>query len=255
MSYSRFYRSIRGAALVSATLVGATLLVLAVPDAPADELWSQAVSLHREYGTLVPGRMQIRFQQYNARNRLISDDESEVRIFVDASGEVSSEIVFARQNGRDVTAERQRNPSGSSPFGPPQSGSTQESDGNAFSGLLKSPFDPDEQSQVTFLAGSLDEINGTRARKYSFRHDTGASSITVGTAWLSLSDGMPLRISLQLEPTPRFVDEFTMVQSFARDAVGRWVNVLTTFEGSGSFLFLRRRIESTFVFSEYFAPD
>ncbi len=240
---------------MSAALVGVAFMVLAVPHAPADELWSQAVALHREYGTLVPGRMQIRFQQYNARNRLISDDESEVRIFVDASGEVSSEIVFARQNGRDVTAERARNPSGGSPFGPPQSGSAQDSDGNAFSGLLKSPFDPDEQSRVTLSAGALDEINGTRARRYSFRHDTGASSVTVGTAWLALSDGMPLRVSLELEPTPRFVDEFSMVQSFDRDAAGRWVNVLTTFEGSGSFLFLRRRIESAFVFSEYFAPD
>ena len=245
MNYSRLFRALRCAAL----------LTLLVPGAAADELWSQAVDLHREYGALVPGRMHIRVQQFNARDRMVSDDESEIRFFVDASGEVATEIVFARQNGRDVTDERRTNPSGSSPFGPPRAGSTQESDGTAFAGLLKSPFDPDEQSNVSFTAGLLDEIDGARARRYSFRHDTGASSVTVGTAWLSIAGGLPLRVSLELDPTPRFVNEFTMVQSFGRDAAGRWVNILTTFEGSGSFLFVRRRIESSLVFSEYFAPD
>ena len=226
----------------------------------ADELWDQAVELHGMYGTLLPGRMLIRFEQYNARDRLVSEDESELRIYLDDSGEIRNEVMSATQNGKDVTDERgstRSSGSSGSPFGGPPSGAqnSENGDSNAFSGLLKSPFDPAEQPNVRVTAGPVERVGSVRAQRFDYVHDTGASSLTTGSAWLAIDDGTPIRLLIGLDPLPRFVDDFSMTQSFGRDPMGRWVTVETTFEGTGSFLFIKRRIESRLIFSDYFAPD
>ncbi|MFW6288794.1 MAG: hypothetical protein ACOC2Q_03340 [Spirochaetota bacterium] len=59
-------------------------------------------------------------------------------------------------------------------------------------------------------------------------------------------------LRLTIEPLPRFISEFEMKQHFARDDRGRWVVRRLEFVGAGSVVFVRRRIESILIFSEYF---
>lgn len=219
----------------------------------ADTLWDRAVTAYGEHEGLVPGRMLIEFDQYNGRDKLVTSDESVVEIWVDVSGEIQSRVVYATRNGEDVTAERRDDPqSGAPPFGGGP-GTDDDGDGGAFSGLQLSPFAPAEQLNVDVgPAGATEYLGSVLARRYPFTHRTGDDSANVGTAWLDVETGDPVRLELTIEPLPGIVDEFIMVQHFERDPEGRLVVRELEFDGAGHVLFLRRRIESRLIFSEYF---
>ncbi|MFW5685742.1 MAG: hypothetical protein ACOC0O_03725 [Spirochaetota bacterium] len=221
--------------------------------AAASPLWDGAVELWGRYDDLVPGYMQILFVQYNGGGDLVSTDESEIRIFVDETGEIQSHIVFARKDGEDVTAERREDPSGGAPpfgGGPPDD---EDDDGGGFAGLQRSPFDPAEQANLAYTdTGRVEWVDGRRTRRFEFEHQTARNSRNVGTAWLAVSDGEPVRVELTIDPLPAFVNEFAMVQGFTRDDDDRLIVDELEFSGRAGFLFFTRVIESRLVFSEYF---
>ena len=223
--------------------------LLAFPDA----LWQRAVDLYDQYDDLVPGSMEIRFDQYNGGGDLVSKDESQIDIFLGADGEVETRIVYARKDGEDVTAERREDPSsGALAFGGGMGGEG-ENDGEGFAGLQRSPFNPAEQANLELTdTGRVERIGGVRARRYEFELRTGRNSRNVGTAWLDSESGEPRRLEMTIAPLPPFVNSFSMVQEFARDADNRWVTGELRFSGQAGFLFFTRRVESRLVFSEYF---
>ena len=222
----------------------------------ATPLWERAVELYGSYDDLVPGHMEIRFDQYNGRGKLVTTEESEIDIWVDESGEVQSRIIRATKDGDDVTEERRENPrSGAPPFGGGPEDGEEEGD-SAFSGLDRSPFDPLEQANVRILdAGPTVIVNGVRAQAFEYEHETGADSLTRGTAWLSVETGEPVRLHATIEPLPTFVRDFALRQHFGRDEQGRLVVRELEFDGVGRILFLERRIESRLIFSDYFRSD
>ncbi len=227
--------------------------LLAATVAPANSLWNDAVDLFDAYGDLIPGRMEISFDQYNGRGRLVTSDRSTIAIWVDDTGETQTRIISAERDGEDVTEERREDPSsGAPPFGG-RPGDDEEADDNAFAGLSRSPFDPDEQEHVTITRiGAVENVDGVRSQVFEFRHRTSDSAANVGTAWLDAETGEPVLLRLTIEPLPRVISEFEMEQSFARDEQGQWVVRRLDFVGAGSILFLQRRIESRLIFSEYF---
>lgn len=235
------------------------LVLLFVPAflLPASSLWERAVELYASYDGLVPGRMEIRFDQYNGRGKLVTTEESEIDIWIGSEGEVQSRIVRATKDGEDVTEERRENPrSGAPPFGGrPGDDGDDEGDG-AFAGLQQSPFDPLEQPNVRIVDVGLPVIiEGVRAQAFEYEHETGPESVTRGTAWLSMETGEPIRLHATVDPLPSFVREFGIRQRFDRDDAGRWIVRELEFEGVGRFLFLERRIESRLLFSDYFRSD
>lgn len=221
----------------------------------ADDLWGRAVALYAEYGSLLPGRMIISFEQYNGRGNLVSTDQSEIEIWRDESDEIQSRIVSATRDGEDVTQERREDPSsGASPFGGAGGGS--DDDGNGFAGLQLSPFDPAEQANVTVTGiGRETTINGIAAKPYEFVHETGENTRNRGVAWIATVNGDPVLLELTIDPLPSLVSEFLMRQEYERDDEGRWIVRRLEFSGAGSILFIRRRIESRLVFSDYFPSE
>jgi len=234
-----------------ALIVGFAALVAMV--APANSLWENAVDLFDAYGDLVPGHMEVRFDQYNGRGQLVTSDRSTIAIWVDETGETQSRIISAERDGEDVTEERREDPSsGAPPFGG-RPGDGEEEDDNAFAGLGRSPFDPDEQDRVTITrVGTVDVVEGVRSQEFEFVHRTTDRAANAGTAWLDAETGEPVLLRLTIEPLPRFVSEFEMEQYFARDEHGQWVVQRLEFVGAGQILFLQRRVESRLIFSEYF---
>jgi hypothetical protein len=227
-------------------------LLLLAASASGAELWDRAVEYYDEYGDLVPGRMYIRFEQYNGRGKLVSSEFSEIELVRGAAGEIEGRVVFASSDGEDVTDKRQDSPMATGMFG--GEASEEESD-SPFAGLQKSPFDPAEQDSVAVVdTGRSDLVDGVQARVHTFRHQTGPESLTIGTAWLSEESGSPLLLVASVEPLPGFIDSFEIVQRFATDAAGRWYMTRMEFNGEGNILFVRRRLESEFQFSEYFPP-
>lgn len=234
-----------------------TIIVTAAQAVLADPLWQEAVDLYAAFGDLLPGRMEISFEQYNGRGNLVTAETTEIDVWVDTDGEVRSEILRATRNGEDVTEERRENPqSGGPPFGGGTDEREDDEEGGPFSGLQRSPFDPEEQANVVVTEpGAVELIDGTRARRYDFVHTTGPDTATTGSAWLSAETGEPIRVEATIEPLPPLVDEFVIRQHYGRDEQDRWVTKLLEFDGTGNVLFIRRRIESRMVFSDYFRSD
>lgn len=221
-----------------------------------DALWAEAVALYSEFGALLPGRMIVSFEQYNGRGNLVSTDRSEIEIWLDDDGEVQSRILSATRDGEDVTEERRDDPSsGAPPFGGGP-GDGEDDDENGFAGLQRSPFDPAEQANVTVTSiGAAQVISGVRALPYEFVHETTAETRNRGTAWIAVESGDPVLLEITLDPLPRLVSEFLMRQEYERDGEGRWIVRRLEFSGAGSILFIRRRIESRLVFSDYFPTE
>lgn len=234
-----------------ATLAALFLLISAV-GATSGELWERAVGLYDAYGDLVPGRMSIRFDQYNGRGKLVSSDVSKIELVVGPSGEVEGRTTYASKNGRDVTEERRNDPAPGGLFG--GGGGDQESD-SPFAGLQMSPFDPSQQASVTVIdTGRWEVIDGERTRVHLFEHSTGGENKTTGTVWIAENTGAPVKLTASIEPLPGFVDVFQITQTFDTDSEGRWYMTRMEFVAEGNILFVRRRIESEFEFSEYFLP-
>jgi hypothetical protein len=228
------------------------LLLSGFASLSASDLWDMAVEYYAVYGDMVPGRLSIRFDQYNGRGRLVSSEFSELELSMGPDGEVQSEVVFASKDGKDVTEERRENPSGGAPFGGGNDEPDDDSD-SPFAGLQRSPFDPDEQDRVTVVdTGRRERINGIQTRVHEFEQRTGESARTVGTAWIAEESGTPVKVVASISPLPGFVDSFEMIQTYDTDRAGRWFMTSMEFIGEGNILFIRRRLESEFLFSDYF---
>ncbi len=239
-------------ALIRITTVSALLLVSAAMPLSAD-LWEQAVSLFEANQRLVPGRMEITFDQYNGWGRHISSERTVIEISLDESGELDTRILYAEKDGRDVTEERRENPQGGNPFGSgPDDGDDDPDEESPFSGLQKSPFASTEQDAVSYQDTGRREIRGGRlTHLYQYTHAATESAATTGIAWLAADSGAPVAIEATLSPLPGFVDTFSMTQEFAQTDES-WYLESMTFDGEGRILFLRRRVESQMAFAEYF---
>jgi hypothetical protein len=233
------------------TTIAAAVLFACATVAGAGELWDQAVGLYEEYGSLLPGRMTIRLDQYNGRGNLLSSETSEYELGVGPSGEIETRITSAFKDGEDVTEDRQNGSRSGSPFG----GDNDGEDDSPFAGLQKSPFDPAEQESVSVTdTGRLEMVGGVRTRVHLFQQSTSGENRTTGTAWIAEATGVPVRLSAAIEPLPGFIDMFQMDQTFEVDTDGRWYMARMEFVGEGNILFVRRRVESEFEFSDYFLP-
>lgn len=233
--------------------VPALLLLLVVSvTAAADDLWEQAVSHFALYQDLLPGRMTIRFDQYNGRGKLVSSEYSEIEVEVGPDGEIQGNIILAIKDGRDITEKRQDDPpSWGGPFG----GGGDDGGDSPFAGLTMSPFDPDEQQRVIVAdTGRTERIGPATTRVMTFRHNTSEDGSTTGSVWLDTRTGAPLKLVAGIEPLPGYVDELEIIQSFEVDGDGRWYMSRMEFVGEGNLLFVRRRIESEFEFADYFLP-
>ena len=227
-------------------LVAAGLVILCSARISATELWDRAVDIYDEYSTLVPGRVSVRFDQYNGRGKLVSTETSAYRLAYGPSGEIQSDLTYASRDGEDITEER-RGGAGA-PFG----GGEESNNNSPFSGLQKSPFDPAEQDRVTVTdTGRSEYVEGVRTRVHLFNLSTGGDNRTTGTVWIAEDTGAPVRLTAGIEPLPGYIDVFRMDQVYATDAEGRWYLARMQFVGEGNILFVRRRIESEFLFSDY----
>ncbi len=228
------------------------MLVVSAGAAISGELWDRAVDLYDANSDLVPGRMSIRFDQYNGRDELVSSDVNDIEIEVGPSGEVEGRTTYASRNGEDITEERRDNPRSGAPFG---GGGGDQQSTSPFAGLQKSPFDPSEQAGVTVIdTGRSETIDGVRTRVHLFQHSTGGENMTTGTAWIAEVTGAPVKLAASIEPLPGYIDRFLLVQMFETDSEGRWYTTRMEFVGEGNILFVRRRLESQLEFSEYFLP-
>lgn len=228
-------------------------MLLAPFSISANSLWENAVDLYGETQGLVPGRMAVRFDQYNGRGRLVSTEVTELELRIDPNGEIESYVLYAESNGENVTEERREDPqsAGGGPFGGGSDGD--EGGNNPFSGIQVSPFDPEEQSRVTLTRiGPATILDGVTVRPIDFVHQASEDRANTGTAWIAVDSGEPVALEITIEPLPRLVTEFLMRQEFGRDGEGRLVMERMQFTGEGTLLLIRRRIESELVFSQYF---
>lgn len=218
--------------------LSAVLVAPATADATERELWSKAVESFSLNDDWQAGRVEVSFVQYNRRNERISSYRSIMAVTVGTDGKLETTVLESYQDGDPDDASRSGGPFGG--------------DDNAFSVLQTSPFDPAEQHRVrTRGTDALRTIDGrsTRAYEYTVRGDGKRSA--VGTAWLDVNSGKPVLLEATIEPLPGYLESFDASQRYSEND-GKWTTESLDFTAEVKFLLIRRTIESSMRFSDYF---
>ncbi len=223
------------------------LLMLSSSLLSADTRWKNAVSIYEHNQDWMPRSMVILTEELNNEGEVQSWELQRLAVFKNRDGEVESRILSAQKNGEDVTEERRKNPDSGNPMaGAPED---EESD---FSSFQKSPFDPEEQADVSYRrTGKSRWIDGERSYEYSFEHLHEKDRKTFGSAWLGDNSGAPKLVAISMDPLPTFVHHLEAKLYYSFDTEEGWYMKKMTFEGRGGFLFIRKNIRSTITFSDY----
>jgi hypothetical protein len=230
---------------------------VAVNDHPP--LWAQAVAVFDAGKELVPGTVLQKIQELDDEGRVKSELNIETRLALDEAGSISSDIVRASKNGKDVTAEQRKKAKEAE-----RRNAKGDSNGrsHAFS-LEGGPFDPEIQDKVRVAATeSRDTIDGRTCAVFEFsypekgneRSKNRASTVS-GTAWIDTESGRPAKLEFMPDPLPKHVKHMLTTLRFGADEAGSWVVREVRFDVSGSFLFFGKRILGDFRFSDYWRNE
>ncbi|TVR02732.1 MAG: hypothetical protein EA403_08430 [Spirochaetaceae bacterium] len=229
-----------------------SLLVLCAPltVAPltADPLWAAAVSHFARSRDIYASRMQTESAEFDGRGVRRSHREIEVAVSVTNTGEFSSRLLRARENGRDIAP-------GSVTTGNPLFGADAQDAGDegraaSMAAVEQSPFDPLLQSTVSYTrVGSARTPGGLPAVEYRYTQ-TGAAHTISGTAWLNPQTGHPIALRASVTPLPRFVREMIVEQDFGVNENG-WFTTEVRVRADGGFLFVRRSVHVDLRFMDH----
>jgi hypothetical protein len=251
------------------SLAGRLLLVLALlagiapaenlsPAASPADLWRKAVAVFAESVHLSPGRVRISFSLLDGKGQPKRTYEREMRYAPDGQGKVRAELVWARENGRDVTAtarvelrEREKEDAAGQPKGQRA----------AFS-LRDVPFDPDKQVQVEVVPRpETTVLFGAACRRFDFSMSLppaagdgqkGKPVILRGMAWIAESSGAPLKFEFAPDPLPSKVKSLWTVFTYGPGPKGEWLLKEIASEGVGGILFIKKRFRSRIELDDYF---
>lgn len=222
-------------------LLFALIAPLRAVAAPADPLWSRAVEASARAARWSPGEMRLAIEMADDAGKVLETWDNRYRLSVDENGTLRTEVVSAFHNGKDETEkEREAQAKRERTAGP---------DGTAaWSRYLDDPFDPDVQEAVeaTRLAGTRD-IAGASCVAFAFTLAKPKNVRIEGTVWLDGATGQPVELASRPAPLPRAVTELS---TFVRYDGGLVSEV--RIEGSGNFLFIKRRLVSVITLAGWF---
>ncbi len=201
------------------------------------ELWNKAVQLYAWNKDWVPGSVVMKLEELDEKGKLKSLTESRIRYRVNEKRELEPEIVSIIKDGKDVTDKNR------------QGGGQRR---NSSMGMDESPFDPALQDNVTVKpTGEKKVVRGHICSGFSFVLKQKKNSL-LGTAWIEESTGIPYGATITFDPLPAFVTRMNGEILFSYTDDSTWYPSDMSFEGEGSFLFIKRLFRSKMSFSDYF---
>ncbi len=253
--------------IAAAALLGLPIAALAempdvggaAPQAP-DTLWQRAVEIAGRNENWMPGVVFTRVEELDGHGNPKHVQESWVRLRAGTGGDLETEIVKVLKDGKDTTAEAQREEAELKQKEQEAAGRQSRPDTTAGGGREgvslrfggPSPFDPEVQDSVTYRRiDAPDPPPGKPCVAFGFAQQTASQTTLVGTAWLEQDGGMPLELRFTTDPLPKRVKEMSMTLRFAEGPERSWLPQEMHVEAMGKFLFFKKRFRSTMTFSEH----
>jgi len=254
----------------------------ATPDSTAavktqPPLWAQAVKIFEANKDLVPGKVLQKIQELEDDGRVKSESNAEISLALDGAGKIKSDIVKASKDGKDVTAaERKEAEERSKKEAAKELKKKKEAEKNAKKDSKgdsnkdskenshsissgDSPFDPEIQKDVRVTeTGALETIDGRSCVRFGYTYPVrtekpskGKPVMVKGTAWIEDGTGNPVKIEFTNDPLPRGAKSMLTKFHYGSGGNGSWIVERMEFEGSGSFLFIKKRIRGDISLGDY----
>ncbi len=215
-----------------------------------DTLWDRAVHRFAENANWLAENTFITVVQRNGRDELMTQEVSHVQLYESSQGEIVTHVVYATKDGDDVTEERQEGSEGMAERFLAGDGD------NPFTDINRSPLAPEERDNVTFVrTNRVAWKSGMRSRAYDFVHQLGRRERTIGTVWLSESEGGPVEMQFTVDPRPAFVNFVNVQLRYALLENGDMYVTDGVVEAEGQFLFVVRRFQLELEFTDHFRTD
>jgi hypothetical protein len=235
--------------------VGAARPASAGADAPADSLWKKAVALWGLNSDLVPGLMKMHMQEVDKHGQ-VKDEEKYHEVWstltLGDDGEVEYELVKVIENGEDVTekerAKLEQEEDAGKDKDRDQGG--EDSESNEMEGY--SPFDPEDQTRVSFKAiGAGGIIDGIRTMLYEFSQSTDEDVAFRGKAWLNAATGAPVKVEYTTDPLPKRVKEMLTTVEYEQAAPDSLVVRKMYVDVTGGILFIKKHFHMDMTFDDH----
>lgn len=232
----------------------------------ADPLWEKAVALAGKMESLAvtPGRMDVRMVMKKKDGTVTDTAEVAYRV-LGAGDDTRTEVIKATENGKDVTekvrAEERKEAEKEKAEKAAKAGKKRDDreeakgkkDGATFTlDPAYHPFSPKSQGRITATRAGEAQIGSRRAVLFTFRDEAeeGRGGME-GKAWLDPGTGAPVQVEAKPLKLPKHADAMDLRISFSEGGEGLWYAEKCEVRGSGGLLWIQRRVESTFRFSEF----
>ena len=216
------------------------------PVAP-DDLWLKAVEIASQNEQWTPGYMHSSVVVKDKKGKVLESENTEIRFFADASGEIQSEVITGGNNTSASAGSKEKE-------NPDSKKEEEESDKQGFSiDPSDNMFNAALQDRVIVTATTRRKDFGDKsavAYEFTFRQKDGETQR--GIAWLHETTGMPLLTEYTLEPLPKHMDSMRTEMQYSAQSEDAWYLVKMDITGSGGFLWIKRQFESHITFSRHF---
>jgi len=208
--------------------------------AQADPLWARAVEAAGRAKMWVPGSTAFRLELMDDKGQPTGEtQEMWYRLSAGPDGDVVTEVVRSLKNGKDNTAEEREKQEGQ------ERGRRKDRPAQPFS-MGDNPLDPEAQDRVEAKPepGSR-TILGRTCVSYGYVMKTKTGRI-LGNVWLARDSGLPLEMTMTLDPLPAFVQKMDTRMRYEAEPPGEGRVAEVLVEGSGGVLFLKRNFRMSF---------
>ncbi len=214
---------------------------------PAD-LWAKAVAAMNAGAKLTPEKLYQKFELLDGKGAAASVDETWMELRQNDRKKLEMRPVKVWKDGKDVTSEaleRER----------------KERASRRGQGKAKTEDDPfllSAQPGVTATRRGPEDVGGRACVVYDYvlrgamiYDDRRQPTTFRGRAWLDAATGAPVRTEYTPDPLPKMTKERKTTVDYAAHASGRPVVSHVTVEGTGGFLFVKKRFRMTLLFTGF----
>jgi len=234
-------------------------------------LWAQAVRIYDKNKDLAPGKVFQKIQELDDDGRVKSESNVELSLALDGEGKIKSDIVKATKDGKDVTAEerkkaaerakkeaeREKKKEAERASKGDAGDASKEGSHSISSG--DNPFNADIQNGVRITETNAREtVDGRSCIRFGYSYPAptekpakGKPAMVKGSAWIEEGTGNPVKVEFTNDPLPKGAKSMLTTLHYAGGENGSWVLKKMEFEGSGSFLFFKKRIRGDISLGDY----
>lgn len=216
--------------------------------AAPDALWQKAVAIAGANGNWTAGLVVARSEERDDDGKVTKTQEQWLRTTPGEDGKETFEVVKALEDGKELM-DRELAKLNKRVKSQRKEGSEKGQVNLSYSPL--GPFDPEAQASVSAqYRGPREIAPGETCAAYEFEQKR-KEDVVKGTACLAEQTGVPVEISISMDPLPQFVRQLKATIRYESDSDGAWYPKEQVMDIAARFLFIKKNIHSFTTFGEY----